>query len=176
MQVTPLQNPPLSLRERDGVRVSVPVLFLTGLLASCAPHKTLEGSVTEYLDLTYERVEAQASQSEVTVSFLRPQGAGEDTLLKVAARLEGVSLEPRMAIDLAQRVGGESGPQRGAVSRSVLDEPARPFPAIARGELVFDGYLDPGKTVTGELHLTFANGTDVYSGRTIFGRFEATVP
>jgi hypothetical protein len=30
--------------------------------------------------------------------------------------------------------------------------------------------------VTGELHITFTNGTDVYSGRTIFGRFEATVP
>ncbi|MFL5351820.1 hypothetical protein [Archangium sp.] len=159
MQVTPLST-----------------LFLTGLLTACTPHKTLEGSVTEYLDLTYERVEARASKSEVTVNFLQPRGEGENTVLKVAARLEGVSLEPRAAIDLAQHVGGETGPQRGAVSRSVLDEPSRPFPAIERGELLFDGYLDSGKTVTGEFHVTFVNGTDVYSGRTLFGRFEATVP
>jgi hypothetical protein len=94
----------------------------------------------------------------------------------VAAKLEGVALEPHVAIALGQRVGGAEGPLRGAVSRSVLEEPARAFPDIARGELVFDGYLDSGKTVTGELHVTFANGTDVYSGRTLFGRFEATVP
>lgn len=154
----------------------IPLLFLTGLLSACTGHKTLEGSVTEYLDLTYERAEAQASKSEVTVSFLQPQGEGENTVLKVAARLEGVSLEPRAVIDLSQHVGGETGPQRGAISRSVLDEPSRPFPALERGELVFDGYLDSGKTVTGEFHVTFVNGTDVYSGRTIFGRFEATVP
>ncbi len=152
-----------------------PTLLLTLLLSACAP-RTLEGSVTEYLDLTYDRAEAQASNNEVTVSFLRPRGEGEDIQLKVAARLEGISLEPRAAIDLAQRMGGTTGPQRGAVSRGVLEEPVRQFPEIARGELIFDGYLDSGKTVTGEVHLTFVNGIDVYSGRTIFGRFEATVP
>ncbi|WP_257453056.1 hypothetical protein [Archangium lipolyticum] len=156
------------------MRVYPPLLAFT--LMACAPAKVLEGSVTPLLDLSYERAEAQASETEVSVSFLRPQGAGEDTLLKVAAKLEGTTLEPRVAIDLAQRVGNTEGPQRGTVSRSVLDEPARQFPAIARGELVFDGYLDSGKKVTGELHITFTNGTDVYSGRTIFGRFEATVP
>ncbi|PTL81947.1 hypothetical protein [Vitiosangium sp. GDMCC 1.1324] len=166
-----------STRSRwERARVKVLPLALVTALSSCAPHKTLEGSVTERLDLSFERVEALASKTEVSVSFLRPQGAGQDTILKVAARLEGVSLEPRTAIDLAQRVGGAEGPQRGAVSRSVLEEPVRAFPEIARGELVFDGYLDSGKTVTGELHITFVNGTDVYSGRTIFGRFEATVP
>jgi hypothetical protein len=151
-------------------------LLLAAPLSSCAPPKALEGSVTPLLDLSYERVEAQATKSEVSVRFLRAQGAGEDTILKVAAKLEGVSLEPRAVIPLGQRVGGPEGPLRGAVSRSVLDEPTRAFPDIARGELVFDGYLDPGKTVTGELRVTFANGTDIYSGRTIFGRFEATVP
>lgn len=157
-------------------RKKVLPLALATALSSCAPHQALEGSVTERLDLTYEQVEARASNTEVSVSFLKPQGAGQDTILKVAAKLGGVSLEPRVPIDLAQRVGSAEGPQRGAVSRSVLDEPVRAFPAIARGELVFDDYLDSGKTVTGELHITFVTGTDVYSGRTIFGRFEATVP
>jgi hypothetical protein len=151
-------------------------LLLAAPLTSCAPHLSLEGSVTPLLDLGYERAEAQATKTEVSVRFLRAQGAGEDTILKVAAKLEGVAPEPHAAIALGQRVGGAEGPLRGAVSRSVLEEPVRAFPDIARGELVFDGYLDSGKTVTGELHVTFANGTDVYSGRTLFGRFEATVP
>ncbi len=150
--------------------------LLLACLTSCAPTKVLEGSVTTLLDLSYERAEAQASKTDVSVRFVRPQGEGEDTILKVSARLEGISLEPRAAINLGQRMGGPEGPLRGTVSRSVLDVPARAFPDIVRGELVFDGYLDTGKKVTGELHVTFANGTDVYSGRTIFGRFEATVP
>jgi hypothetical protein len=161
------------------VRVSRPVfptaLLLTALTA-CAPTRTLEGSVTPLLDLSYERAEAQASKTDVSVRFLSPQGEGEDTILKVSARLEGVSLEPGVPLSLGQRVGGPEGPLRGTVSRSVLEEPVRAFPEIIRGELVFDGYLDTGKTVTGRLNVTFANGTDVYSGRTIFGRFEATVP
>lgn len=160
----------------EGLQMRVFSILLASTLAACAPTKALEGSVTPLLDLSYERAEAQASKTDVSVRFIRPQGEGEDTILKVSARLEGISLEPRVAIALGQRVGGPEGPPRGTVSRSVLDEPARAFPDIVRGELVFDGDLDTGKKVTGELHVTFTNGTDVYSGRTIFGRFEATVP
>jgi hypothetical protein len=156
-------------------------LLLTGLacaLAACAPGHALEGSLTPLLDLHHERVEAQRSEDgrEVSVRFLRARGAGEDTVLKVAVNLEGHEPQPRQPIDLSQRVGGESGPQRGSVSRDVLDEPARGFPALARGGLTFHGPLEPGRRVSGELHLTFTPGTDVYSGRTLFGRFEASVP
>ena len=155
---------------------AIPLLLAD--LAACAPDDRLEGSVTPLLDLHYERVEARQSEDgkEVAVRFLRMQGEAEDTVLKVTANLEGHALEPRLPIDLAQRVGNAEGPQRGSVSRSLLDEPTRDFPELARGGLIFHGYLTPGGRVSGELHLTFTNGTHVYSGRTLFGRFEATVP
>ncbi len=56
-------------------------ILLASTLAACAPAKTLEGSVTPLLDLSYERAEAQASRTDVSVRFLRPQGEGEDTIL-----------------------------------------------------------------------------------------------
>jgi hypothetical protein len=58
----------------------------------------------------------------------------------------------------------------------VQDEPPRAFPRILRGGLTFDKTPASGATVPGSFHVTFVNGTDVYSGRTLFGRFEATVP
>lgn len=155
----------------------LPVLSLLGLMTACGQGPHLEGSVTSLLDLSYETAEAQASEEEATVRFITLQGAGENTILKVAARLDELTLTPGMKIDLAELLGETpESPQRGEVSRSVLDEPQREFPRLLRGGLTFDQALTPQSKVSGEFHVTFVNGTDVYSGRTIFGRFEATVP
>ncbi len=155
----------------------LPALLFTGLMTGCGQGPHLEGSVTPLLDLKYEIAQALADEDEASVRFLTAQGAGENTILKVAARLEDLQLTPGLAIDLAELLGEEpDSAQRGAVSRSVLDEPTREFPRILRGGLTFEKALTPGAKVPGEFHVTFVNGTDVYSGRTIFGRFEATVP
>jgi hypothetical protein len=164
----------------EGVQVSpriLPALLLGGLMTGCGPGPHLEGSVTPLLDLRYETAQALANEDEVSVRFLTVQGAGENTLLKVAARLDDLQLTPGVAIDLAELLGTEPGsPQRGTISRSVQDEPTREFPRILRGGLTFKKALTPTAKVPGDFHVTFVNGTDVYSGRTIFGRFEATVP
>ena len=155
----------------------LPALCLLGLMAGCGEGPRLEGSVTALLDLRYQTAEAQADEDEASVRFLTVQGAGENTILKVAARLDALTLTPGVKIDLAELLGDTpDAPQRGVVSRSVLDEPQREFPRILRGGLTFDQALTPQAEVTGDFHVTFVNGTDVYSGRTIFGRFEATVP
>jgi hypothetical protein len=155
----------------------LPALALLGLMTACGQGPHLEGSVTSLLDLRYETAEAQANEEEASVRFLTVQGAGENTILKVAARLDSLTLTPGVKIDLAEVLGDTpDSPQRGAVSRSVLDEPQREFPRLLRGGLTFDQALTPQSKVSGEFHVTFVNGTDVYSGRTIFGRFEATVP
>lgn len=155
----------------------LPALSLLGLMTACGQGPHLEGSVTSLLDLSYETVEAQANEEEATVRFITVQGAGENTILKVAARLDDLTLTPGVKIDLAEVLGETpDSPQRGAVSRSVLDEPQREFPRLLRGGLTFDQALTPQNKVSGDFHVTFVNGTDVYSGRTIFGRFEATVP
>ncbi len=173
VQVSPTVHNPLSLWERAGVRVIT--LATTALLATaCGDGPRVEGSVGELVDLGYQSVEARLSEEELTVRFLTQQGTGENTILKVAARMEGLAFTAGAPIDLAETLA--NGAQRGSVSRSVLDEPSRNFPTIARGSLLLSGVPETGRKVAGEFNVTFANGTDVYSGRTVFGRFEATVP
>ncbi|ADO69757.1 conserved uncharacterized protein [Stigmatella aurantiaca DW4/3-1] len=151
--------------------------LLAGLLTACGEGTRLEGSVSPLLDLRYERAEAQGSEEELSVRFITPQGSGENTILKVTAKRENLTFEPGKPIDLTETMGPPpSEVQRGEVSRSVLDEPVRAFPRIARGTLTFEKALQPGAKVPGDFHVTFVQGTDVYSGRTLFGHFEATVP
>ncbi|MBJ6761108.1 hypothetical protein JGU66_10070 [Myxococcaceae bacterium JPH2] len=167
----------------EGVQVSpshiaVALGALLGLTA-CGDKEggALEGSVTPLLDLRYQRSEARVGEGELSISFLQDQGAGSNTVLKVSARVDDMLPEgytDSLDIDLAQVL--DNGAQRGTVGRSVLDEPVRDFPKLARGNLFVRTIPQPGSRVSGEFNVTFVNGTDVYSGRTIFGRFEATVP
>ncbi len=155
----------------------LPALVLTGLISGCGEGPHLEGSVAPLLNLHYEKSEATADTAEASVRFLTEQGAGENTILKVTARLDNLQLTPGAEIDLSELLGKEpDSAQRGSVSRSVLNEPDRAFPRILRGGLTFEKIPASGATVPGSFHVTFVNGTDVYSGRTVFGRFEATVP
>jgi len=137
----------------------------------------LEGSVTPLLDLRYERVEAQWSPGELAISFVTPQGSGINTQLKVSATVGDMIPEGYVGplqINLAEVLKG--GAQRGTLGRSVLEEPARTFPPLEVGRLNVDGTpVTAGSRITGDFHVTFVNGTHVFSGRTIFGSFEATV-
>ncbi|RKH16578.1 hypothetical protein D7Y13_12000 [Corallococcus praedator] len=171
----------------EGVQVSARLRFIAPALfalaaAACGDGEggALEGSVTPLLDLRYQRAEARLAEGSLAVSFVETQGTGQDVVLKVSARVADMLPEdPEYAgsldIDLAEPL--EDGSQRGSVDRSVLDEPVRPFPLLARGNLFVKSLpKTPGDRVSGEFNVTFVNGTDVYSGRTIFGRFEATAP
>ncbi|MCP3139004.1 hypothetical protein [Pyxidicoccus xibeiensis] len=163
------------------MQVSARTLALGALLlasSACSPEGgALEGSVAPLLDLRYERVEAQWAPGELAINFVTAQGSGINTVLKVSALVGDMIPEGYtgpLDIDLAQVL--EDGAQRGAIGRSVLDEPARTFPQLERGGLQVDGTpVEAGSRITGDFHVTFVNGTDVYSGRTIFGSFEATV-
>ena len=144
------------------------------VLAGCSEDPRLEGSLIEFVDLRYRRAEALLTEEEVSVRFVSPEGSGEDTVLKVTARLAGILFEPHTEIDLAEPV--DDGVPRGTVTRAVLTETARSFPPIGRGTLLFRSGLAGGGETSGTFRVTFANGTHVYSGRTVFGDFEATVP
>lgn len=139
---------------------------------------TLEGSVAPLLDLNYDNVQAALAEGELSVSFVSLE-APLGTVLKVSARVadmlpEEVYTGP-LTVDLAEELDG--GVQRGAIGRSVLDEPVITFPQLRLGTLFVDAMpLETGQLVKGEFNVTFENGTDVYSGRTLFGSFEATVP
>lgn len=158
-------------------------LGLVSALTGCGDDMRLEGSVTPLLlSIRYQAVDVRSSDEEIAVRFIKKndqneEGGGEDTILKVAARLDSVVFTPGQPLDLAQPLGREpDSAQRGTVSRSVYKEPVRDFPRIARGTLTLDKPLTPNTVVPGNFHVTFVTGTDVYSGRTVFGTFEATVP
>ncbi|RKH61238.1 hypothetical protein D7V93_12100 [Corallococcus llansteffanensis] len=168
----------------EGVQVSARLRFiapaLVALVTACGGEGgALEGSVTPLLDLHYQRADAQLAEGTLAVSFVNVQGTGQNVVLKVSARvtdmLPDAEYTGSLDIDLAQAL--EDGSQRGSVDRSVLDEPVRPFPLLQRGNLFVKSLpKTTGDRVSGEFNVTFVNGTDVYSGRTIFGRFEATAP
>ncbi len=153
---------------------------LLAALCACgdAGSGTLEGSVAPLLDLRYDQVQAGLAEGELAVDFISVKGAA-GTVLKVSARVADMLPEEAytgpLTVDLAEVL--EGGVQRGAIGRSVLDEPVTTFPPLRLGTLFVDAMpLETGQRVTGEFNVTFENGTDVYSGRTIFGSFEATVP
>ncbi|WP_228556725.1 hypothetical protein [Myxococcus sp. AB025B] len=158
--------------------LALAAVLVAGLCACGDEGGRLEGSVSPLLDLRYTRSEAVLAEGELSINFVKPQGPGVNTLLKVSARVGDMIPEGYtggLDINLAEVL--EGGAQRGAIGRSVLDEPARVFPPLERGSLVVQRIpTAQGQRISGEFHVTFVNGTDIYSGRTIFGSFEATVP
>lgn len=148
-------------------------LGLAGLPGCGSGNHQLEGSLSEVLDLTYQSVDVVKNPDDLSVRFLMPQGAGDNVVLRLSVDLAGTSIDARETFDLTSL--GLQGNPRGTVSRSVLDDPLTTFPRMKRGELTFNHRVIPGEAVSGEFRITFENGTELASGRTVFGTFEATV-
>lgn len=142
-------------------------------IAGCRPTE-LEGSLSVLVNLEYREARVALTPEAVTVNFVRPQGEGENIVLQVTARLDGVSLESGTALDLAEMLDEDT--QRGVIARNVLDDPRRSFPALERGRLQFNRVPAPGERVAGAFSSTFAQCTEFACGRTVFGDFEASVP
>jgi len=158
------------------VRVGRGVTWLSLALA-CAPGcgglRSVEGSLGELVEMGYQTVEVAQSPNVLAVNFVRPQGTGRDTVLQVSARLEGVTLQPGVSVDLSEVVAAAP---RGTVARNVFNDPRTRFPDVARGSLTLEALPVRGVRVRGAFSVTFANGTSFANGRTAFATFEATVP
>src|SRR5688572_8177287 len=100
------------------------VALLPVALASmgCSP-RTVEGSLTALMDLTYDQAYVESANDEVSVRFAQKRGEGEDTVLRVTVRRAGIELFPDIEFDMAEILPG--GGSRGIVSRNVLDDPRR---------------------------------------------------
>lgn len=142
-------------------------------LWGCGP-QTLEGSLTEVLDLRYHQAQTLSDDTQVSVSFTTPQGAGLNVVLKVSAQVGDLIIVPGAVINLAE--AGPNGAPRGTLSRDVLNAPFHSFPPIRTGELRFDGIFKRGATVPGFFAVTFAEGSTPASGHTVFGKFSARAP
>jgi hypothetical protein len=155
-------------------------LALGGLLLvlACGP-KTVQGSLSVLMDMSYQTTDVVMGTSDVTVRFTRPSnddGEGEDVVLAVSAR--GLTLPypadagTPIRLDLAEALG--SG-QRGALSRNVLNDPRNTFPEIERGQMVFYDIPAVGQTARGDFSVTFVLGQEFGNGRTLYDSFQGKV-
>ncbi|MFO0598522.1 MAG: hypothetical protein U0228_24665 [Myxococcaceae bacterium] len=176
---------------RGGARTRLTLLALCCAVVSsavgCADSKVpppkfrLEGSLGQVMDLSFDEARVIIAPSDVSVLFVRIKplesltiddggtqmmGTTEDYPIKVAYQLLGDPPPLKGTYDLAADAG--AGAQRGVVSRNVQGDPRNTFPNMARGELKFDQDIEPGKRITGSFHVTFENGKEVASGRTVF--------
>lgn len=151
------------------------LLGLLTLTSACGGtrEQRLEGSLSEVVDLRFHKAEIQQQEGELAVRFIDSRASTEDIVLRLAVSLLGTSVDPREKVDLAE--DDAVGRQRGSVSRAVLNDPLTSFPDIERGGLTLQRPAITGETVPGEFHVTFAQGTHVASGRTVFGTFEGKV-
>jgi hypothetical protein len=168
-------------------------LALAGALAlgSCAdpsrPAHYLEGSLGQLMDLGYDRVRVQLAPDDVSLLFVRVHqltafgdagsggtaGTSEDYPFRVGLLRWGRPLDAGVEQDLSE--DGGSGTQRATFSRDVLNDPRKQFPPCRIGGLRFDADLVPGTSVSGDFHVTFENGIETASGRTVFDSFTAEV-
>jgi hypothetical protein len=178
------------------------VWCLFGLaLAGCGPvqpGKTpakyrLEGSLGQVMDLGYDEVRISQTRDDVSVLFVRVQtldnvepdggttnmtGTIEDYPFKLALALRGQPLPVAVRVDLTEEDANMN--QRGVFSRNVRQDPRTRFPRAARGTLylsrpLFDDSGISNEYVAGDFHVTFENGIEAASGRTVFTNFNARV-
>lgn len=154
------------------------------------PRFVLEGSLGQLMGLGYDEARLRFAPLEsLALDFVRirplsgggPDGGdasagnSEDLVLQLAYRLQGDDPPNRQRIDLTFL--DVSGGGRTALARNVSGDPRRTFPPLRVGSLFLERAPNndaPGP-VAGEFNLTFQNGAEVASGRTVFGRFSARV-
>jgi hypothetical protein len=147
------------------------------------PKYQLEGSLYEIMGIGYDEASLEEASDTIAVRFVRKVTnrldggtAQENTVFKVGYRFAGGEVAQRgVPLDLALDAG--SGQQRGSFTRDVFNDPRKLFPPAERGALTFDDLPDAGRSmVRGKFNVTFVNGKEPASGRTVFGSFEAKVP
>lgn len=184
------------------------VLVALALVLGCGP-VTLEGSLTQLYDLSYDVARVTLAPEDLAVTFVRRQtgtlqadgGAAATENLTFVLRMaieqwrvdggvqpgsgalgflvrrapdgpattwEDEGIPSGVAIDLTQENG--AGAQRGSYSRNV-DAHKVDFPKASRAELRFNRAPTSGRAVAGDFHVTFENGTEGASGRTVYGSF-----
>ncbi len=169
---------------------------LLGSALACGPKK-VEGSLDEILDLTYQDIKLRFAGDQIAVRWTRPRGNGEDAVLIVSEKLDGLTVRTGDYVNLAEPLpdfaipdlladagavdagvlpdGGIVSQQRGVVTRDVFNDPRKTFPLLSDGYMVlYDVPGDAGTVVNGSFSVTFRRCVDFGCGRTLFGDFKAT--
>jgi hypothetical protein len=70
-------------------RAAVPIAAaVVGVALACGPTK-IEGSLQEILDLTYQDIKLGFAGDQIAVSWTRPRGNGQETVLEVSESWTG---------------------------------------------------------------------------------------
>ncbi len=139
------------------------------LLASCGS-QSLEGSLGESLDLSFNQVEIRRNAQALQISYLRSDG--KEVVARMTVVTEGLDLKSK--VSLAGRYA--AGHPRTVVTRAVDGEPLVVLPAVENGTLELSEDPAPDKVITGNFSLAFAtSGGDTGGGRTLLGTFQGKV-
>ncbi|HUM09797.1 MAG TPA: hypothetical protein VLT82_02505 [Myxococcaceae bacterium] len=174
-------------------RAAVPIAAaVVGVALACGPTK-VEGSLQEILDLTYQDIKLGFAGDQIAVRWTRPRGNGQDTVLEVSEKLDGLTVRTGDLVNLAEPLpdfaladagipdggvlpdGGIVSQQRGVVTRDVFNDPRKSFPLLSDGFMVLYDVPRDGGTVHGSFSVTFQRCVDFGCGRTVFGDFKAKV-
>jgi len=174
-------------------RAAVPIVAaVMGVALACGP-TAVQGSLQEILDLTYQDIKLGFAGDEIALRYTRPRGTGEDTVLEVSEKLDGLLVRTGDYVNLAEPLpafaladagypdggllpdGGLFDEQRGLVTRDVFNDPRKTFPLISDGFMVLYDVPRDGGTVNGSFSVTFQRCVDFGCGRTVFGDFKAKV-
>lgn len=164
------------MSRQPGRRAGPPSALLAAALAAAAlagcepPPNTLEGSLTEVIDLGFTDVEVSVTgdDRQIIVGYWKPHGEGRDIVFKLVADQRPSEVVPGEAIDLSPR---EDGTARATCTRSVGGDPIRTYAAIRSGTLRLSAIPALDRRVGGEFRVTLDEGGDAGKGRTAFGRF-----
>jgi hypothetical protein len=152
------------------------------------PRYRLEGSVSAVMDLGYDEVRISATEDDVSLLFVRISelddtttdggtsgmaGKIEDYPFKLALALRGQPVPEAVRVDLTEE--DNNGNQRAVFSRNVRNDPRKSFPRAVLGTLFLNRALQGNTSVGGDFHVTFEDGIEPASGRTVFGNFNAKV-
>ena len=127
--------------------------------------------VSEAFDLSFSDTIIRRSSKAVQVTYLRSEG--NEVVMRVTVDIEDLDISHGGTFNLAEEYS--PGHPRAAVSRAVDGEPVRQLPEVVQGEMTLSGSPDPGNNISGEFSVRFGEGGDLGSGRTLNGRFTATV-
>ena len=137
-------------------------LLLAALLCSCAQANSLEGSLTEIMDLGFTTAALSFSDcgnpldpqtcSSITLIYSRPNGKAQDIVFKLVALTAPRDVTPGQAINLGP---ADDGTARANVTRSVGGDPVAALAAIKSGELTINAPLEMDKPNSGDFRVTF---------------------
>ncbi len=171
------------------------IALAVGAASSCADPRAakyrLEGSLGQLMDLGYDEARLQLGPDDLSILFVRihpldtlgPNDGGstnmmvgnsEDYPFKVSVALLGQGPFGGSRVDLTMTDG--NGNPVSTFSRDVLNDPNKAFPKASRATLFLNKVPVVDQTVTGDFNVTFAEGVEVASGRTVFSKgFSAKV-